>query len=222
MTITRVQAQKLCNAAEMELVGMSLGDTLKSLSAVQLRGKLKRVRTLRDELADQFRRQSLAMRTATGSKRGNTSEANARTEKKLQLFSEVLARFEKRGAQVEAQAERAAAAAAKAAAKPVSQKVSKSGPASKPKATASKANPPAKTPAKAGAKTAVKAAVKAALKRSGTAASGPGKAATPRAGKAPAVKRSTAASKVVAVRGKAIGAHARAAQSRSQAKRDKG
>jgi hypothetical protein len=223
MAITRIQAQKLCNTAEMELVGQSLGDALKGLTAAQLRGKVQRARTLRSKFADLFQRQTAAIKAGTGSQRGNSGEANARTGLKLQLFDEVLKRFETRLAQLDAQAARAAAAVAKAQAKAQAA-------AAKAAKTAAKA--PVKAPTKAAAKTpakkapkvsvraAVKAAAKAPVKRPAAKklAQPAKKVAAP---KVPAAQRATQVSKVVAVRGKQIGAHARSAQARTQAKRDK-
>lgn len=216
MAITRIQAQKLCNSAEMELVTQSLGDTLKGLTAVQLRGKVKRARTLRSKFADLFQRQTAAIKAGTGSKRGNSGEANARTALKLQLFDEVLKRFETRLAQVDAQAERAAAAVAKAQAKAqaAAAKAAAKAPAQAPVKAPVKASP------KVPPKVSVKAAVKAAVQR--PAAKKPAKPAPKAvAPKVPAAKRATQVSKVVALRGKEIGAHARSAQARTQAKRDK-
>lgn len=219
MAITRIQAQKLCNTAEMELVGQSLGDALKSLTTTQLRGKVKRARTLRSKFADLFQRQTAAIKAGPASKRGNSGEANARTGLKLQLFDEVLKRFETRLAQLDAQAERAAAAVAKAQAK------AQAAAARAAKSAAKAAVPaPTKAPAKKAPKVSVKAAVKAAAKAAvkRQAAKQPAQpvkqAAAP---KAPAAQRATQVSKVVAVRGKEIGAHARSAQARTQARRDK-
>lgn len=252
MAITRIQAQKLCNAVEMELVNLSLGDALKALSALQLRGKVKRSRTLRDKLADQFRRQTVATQADTGTKRGHSGAANARTELKLRLMDEVLKRFEARSAQLDAQVARSAQAAAKAAAR-LARTAAQPAPAVAACKAAAQAAPPAepKPAPKVAPKRASKAATKAApevspkspAKRAPRAAPQPvpkgavraatkpapaavlpptpqGPAVARRSRQAPEVPRATAVSAEVAVRGKNIGAHARSAQARSQAKRD--
>lgn len=108
MATTLIQARKLLTAAELDVFAASRGDALKALTAVQLRGKVKRSRTLRDKYQDLLRRQKVATRRRTGTKAGASGVANERTAQKAQVFAEVLARFEQRLAQVEAAAERAA------------------------------------------------------------------------------------------------------------------
>jgi hypothetical protein len=96
MAYNRTQARAICNDSEYELFTASLADSITQLTPTQLRGKIKRARTLRDKNTDLFRRQSLAMQESTGSKRGKTGSANDRTEQKARLFDEVLKRFEAR------------------------------------------------------------------------------------------------------------------------------
>ena len=96
MAYNRRQARAICNDSEYELFSASLADSITELTPAQLRGKVKRARTLRDKSTDLFRRQSLAMQESTGSKRGKTGSANERTEQKARLFDEVLKRFEAR------------------------------------------------------------------------------------------------------------------------------
>lgn len=108
MATTLIQARKLLTAAELDLFAASHGDALKALTAVQLRSKVKRSRTLRDKYQDLLRRQKVATRGRTGTKAGTSGAANERTAHKAQVFEEVLARLEQRLAQVEAAAERAA------------------------------------------------------------------------------------------------------------------
>jgi hypothetical protein len=121
MAYNRVHARNLCSAAEFELFLLSLSDAIGGLSVAELKSKVKRARTLRDKNQDLFRRQTVAIRAATGSKRGNTSLANQRTEQKTKLFTETLERFEDRLARIEAaearKAEKAKIAASKAAAR---------------------------------------------------------------------------------------------------------
>jgi hypothetical protein len=108
LATTLTQARKLLTAAEVELFAASRGDALKALTVVQLRGKVKRARTLRDKHRDLLKRQRLASRGSTGSKSGTSGVANERTAQKAQVFAEVLGRFEQRLAQLEAAAARVA------------------------------------------------------------------------------------------------------------------
>ena len=96
MAYNRTQARAICSDSEYELFTASLADSITQLTPTQLRGKIKRARTLRDKSSDLFRRQSLAMQESTGNKRGKTGSANQRTEQKARLFDEVLKRFEAR------------------------------------------------------------------------------------------------------------------------------
>lgn len=117
MAYNRVHARNLCNAAEFELFLASLSDAIGNLGAAQLKSKIKRARALRDKNQDLFRRQTVSIQAATGSKRGNTIVANQRTEQKAKLFAETLERLEHRLSQVEDAAARKAARAKAAAAK---------------------------------------------------------------------------------------------------------
>jgi hypothetical protein len=96
MAYNRRQARAICSDSEYELFTASLADSIIQLTPAQLRGKLKRARSLRDKSTDLFRRQSLAMQESTGSKLGKTGSTNQRTEQKARLFDEVLKRFEAR------------------------------------------------------------------------------------------------------------------------------
>ncbi|MEO8848763.1 MAG: hypothetical protein ABI440_09075 [Casimicrobiaceae bacterium] len=114
MAHTRAQAAKLLNRSELELFAESRADVVKTLTAARLRGKIRRTRNLRDKFQDLFKRQRLATRARTGSKVGTSGVANQRTDQKLELFADMLQRFEKRLAQLAAA--EAAAAKKKAAA----------------------------------------------------------------------------------------------------------
>ncbi len=109
MATTLIQARKLLNAAELDLFAASRGDALKALTPVNLRGKIKRVRTLRDKFQDLLQRQKVATRARTATKVGVDEAANARTATKVQVFEEMLARCEERLAQLDAAALRTAA-----------------------------------------------------------------------------------------------------------------
>ncbi|MBL0143604.1 MAG: hypothetical protein IPP91_16210 [Betaproteobacteria bacterium] len=108
MAYTTAQAGKLLNASEFALFAASRASDLKTLTTARLRAKLKRARALRDKFRDLFKRQRLATRARTGSKAGLSGAANQRTRQKAEVFTEVLQRFEKRLAQLEAAESRAA------------------------------------------------------------------------------------------------------------------
>jgi hypothetical protein len=110
VTYNTAQASKLLNASEFRLFAASRSDALKTLTAARLRGKIKRARTLRDKFRDLFKRQTLATRARTRSKSGASGVANQRTRQKAEVFTEVLQRFGKRLAQVEAAEARAVSA----------------------------------------------------------------------------------------------------------------
>jgi hypothetical protein len=201
MAYNRKQARALSSDSEYELFAASLGDSITELTAAQLRGKITRARTLRDKNADLFRRQSLAMREETGSKRGRTGAANERTEQKARLFDEALKRFEARLARLNAQAKPAGprTSAKPAGAEPDTAAARAEGGAAEtsavrkpraPRASTGKPDGPAPPTAKGPSKARV--------------AKGP-------AGVSPKVKLRTAVK----------AAHTRAANARSQAKRDK-
>jgi hypothetical protein len=123
MAYNRRQAERLLNAAELELFDASLASVLPTLTAAQLKAKITRARRLRDKQRDLLQRQRLASRTATGTKGGRTGVANARTADKATALDEVLVRFEKRAellarkadAEARREAARRAAAIRKAA-----------------------------------------------------------------------------------------------------------
>lgn len=108
MAYTPAQAVKLLNAGEFALFAASRADALKTHTAARLRAKVRRARALRDKFRDLLKRQRLATRTRTGSKAGVSGVANQRTRQKAEVLAEVLQRFEKRLAQVEAAEARAA------------------------------------------------------------------------------------------------------------------
>ena len=168
MATTITQARPLLTAAELELFDQSRAEPIKALTLARLRGKVTRTRTLRDKYRDLFRRQTVAVRSAPGTKsRSPVGADNERTQRKADILQEVLTRFEARVAQLEARDTREAAAATNA----------------KPKAKA-KPNVKAKTtgaqPVAASAKSA------AAGTRSNQAKPAPGSKATPTASRSKA------------------------------------
>lgn len=165
MAYNRRQARAICTDSEYELFTASLADSITELTPVQLRAKIKRVRTLRDKNTDLFRRQSLAMQESTGSKRGRTGSANERTEQKARLFDEVLKRFEARLDKITSEPT------------PASGKASKKPAVTEPEAKPEKAVKP-KGPAPRKARAAAKGPTKAAAKKGAAAPSEQVKART--------------------------------------------
>jgi hypothetical protein len=92
----RATARKLLTRAEFELFEASRRDGICTLGAAELKRKVERTRRLRDKHRDLYKRQRLAMRDLTGTKRGNSGAANARTKEKAAIFEDLLARFQAR------------------------------------------------------------------------------------------------------------------------------
>lgn len=136
MPITRAKATTLLNQREMALFDDSRANALRQLDEKALSTRITRARAGRDRARDLVQRQTLSSRDATGSKRGNSGNANARSADKAELMADILTRFE--GQLAKCQASAAAPA-----------KTSKQAPASKA----------AKAPAKAVRKTARRRAV---------------------------------------------------------------
>jgi len=108
MAFNRNHARPLCSDAEYQLFTASLADEIGELTPAQLRSKIQRARKLRDKYRDLEKRQRLANRSRTGTKKGNRPETNARTADKAKLFGEALARLEAKAAKLAAAAEREA------------------------------------------------------------------------------------------------------------------
>lgn len=155
MAYNRTQAAKLLTANEMVLFTASLAEAIPSYSSKQLVQKIQRARTLRDKFRDLLRRQKIGTRARTGSKTGLRGDANERTRRKAQIFDEVLQRFTKRLAKLEAASAREAkkAAAAQARALLARQRAAAAGRAAARQVVRSAkapAQPPASPRAKAG------------------------------------------------------------------------
>jgi hypothetical protein len=101
LAYNRTQANNLLSAEEMVLFDASLADRIKALGAAELRKQVKRTRTLRDKSSDLLQRQKIATRGRTGTKLGPDGDANERTQRKVLLLGEILARLEKRLALLE-------------------------------------------------------------------------------------------------------------------------
>lgn len=99
MAITRAKATALLNKTEMGLFDDSRSNAVRGHSEARLNQLVTRARTARDRARDLEKRQRLASRGATGSKTGRSGQANARTGEKVELLSDILARFEARQSQ---------------------------------------------------------------------------------------------------------------------------
>ena len=96
MANDRANARKLLTAAEFKLFEASRRDAICRLDARTLKLKVELTRKRRDKYRDLYKRQRLAIRDQTGTKRGNSGAANARTKEKAALFEELRARFQAR------------------------------------------------------------------------------------------------------------------------------
>lgn len=108
MPYNRTAAQKLLTTAELALFDAGNASVLVEHDRRTLAGKVERARKLRDKYRDLYRRQRLATRERTGSKRGQSGAANERTKQKEMLFADLLARFQARLEKVVASEKRAA------------------------------------------------------------------------------------------------------------------
>jgi hypothetical protein len=92
--IRRDVARRLCTAREYELVEASFPENVRRLAPSRLRQKLERARKLRDKNRDLLKRQRLEVRGKRDSRRARPAQGTANTEKKAELFQEVMDRFE--------------------------------------------------------------------------------------------------------------------------------
>ena len=118
MAYTLTQARPLLNAAELELFDHSRAEPIKALTPARLAGKVKSARTLRDKYRDLYRRQAVATRGEDAAHRSATGGDNERTQRKADIFQEVLERFEARTALLQARSDRDEARTSSRAAKP--------------------------------------------------------------------------------------------------------
>jgi len=84
------QARKLCTALELKLFEASRPPLLKQHTSPKLQALVKRTRTQRDKYRDLLKRQRLALRASTGSKKAGLQDGNQRTAAKVQMFEQVL------------------------------------------------------------------------------------------------------------------------------------
>ena len=86
MNITRSQAQALLSVAEMQLYDDSRVNGLRKLDGPALQKRVERARRSRDRARDLVKRNKLALRDSTGSKRGRAGDANQRSKDKAELL----------------------------------------------------------------------------------------------------------------------------------------
>ncbi len=98
MAIRIAKARSLCTKAELDLVTASSQKNLSGLSAARLKQKVNLARKLRDKWQDQAQQQR---RTKQAAQQARGTAANARSEEKAALFTEVLDRFQRQLDKVE-------------------------------------------------------------------------------------------------------------------------
>lgn len=116
MAYTLTQARPLLNAAELELFNQSRAEPIKGLTPQDLSAKVKRARTLRDKYRDLYRRQTVAVRSEDPAARPADASDNERTQRKADIFQQVLERFEARTALLHERSARESARSSQAAA----------------------------------------------------------------------------------------------------------
>lgn len=94
MPFTRAQAESLLNQRELALFDDSRINALRRLDAAGIERRMERTRKARDRARDLLRRQQLATRARTGSKRGAGGDANQRSKRKAELLADILGRFQ--------------------------------------------------------------------------------------------------------------------------------
>lgn len=153
MQITRSKATALLNKGEMGLYDDSRHNPIRGFTSKQLESRIKRARGARDRARDLVRRQKLASRERTGSKRGTSGAANQRTQDKVEILADILRRFEARLKVAKAEEREREKASRKAATKKAARKTAT-------KKTATKKAAAKKAPAKKASKKAVKKAAR--------------------------------------------------------------
>lgn len=116
MAYTLTQARPLLTAAELELFDHSRAEPIKDLTPAHLARKVKSARTLRDKYRDLYQRQTVAVRSEDAAGRSTNGTDNERTQRKADIFQEVLERFEARSTLLQERSERDSARSSKAAA----------------------------------------------------------------------------------------------------------
>ncbi len=135
MAYNRKQVQAICSKSEYALFVSSMKGEVEKLPQARVQANIKRTRTLRDKYRDLHKRQRLATRERTGTKKGIKPDTNVRTEQKATIFAEALARLEDRLKAIKAEGR---SAGKKATSKKAASKKSVSKKATKKKATKKK------------------------------------------------------------------------------------
>lgn len=94
MTFTRAQAESLLNQAETGLYNDSRINSLRRLQLKEIDKRIERTRKARDRARDLLKKQKLASRAKSGSKRGAGGKDNERSQRKAELLADILKRFE--------------------------------------------------------------------------------------------------------------------------------
>jgi hypothetical protein len=198
MAISLERARKLCTQAEFELVESSVGRNARELSPARLKQKIDRTRKLRDKYRDLSKRQRLEARGKKAPSGSRPAKGQDNTERKAQLFQEVLDRFESYTERIQAREDRREAAGAAGGSGSGASKsgASKSG-ASKSAASKSGASKSA-APKSGGSKSAAwkSAESKSAASKSGVSKSGASKSGESKSGESkPGAAKPAATSK---------------------------
>ncbi len=203
--ITRASAQSLLNKREMSLYDDSRLNGLRKLDPAGIAKRIGLARETRDRARDLLQRQKLALRAATGSKRGTGGAANQRSKDKVEVLADILARFQEHAPIARKRASVTAADSKASTRKPVVRKAAgsvakKAGVAKKSTTKKASAKSASKTTAPTKVATSKKAAGKSAVKTPGSrkAAGGdsarkkatPGKVATGKTAQSKAATRS--------------------------------
>ncbi len=132
MPYTRATAARLLTASELDLFDAARRDRIAAHDARQLRGKISRARRLRDKYGDLYQRQRRASGKRSGDKAGRTRDENVCTQKKSELFAEVLVRFETRLGKLQAAQARAEARTSRTPKPKAEPATARRGPTAKP------------------------------------------------------------------------------------------
>jgi hypothetical protein len=106
MAYNRNHIRSFCTDKEYALFVDSTEKAIKQFDLETLKSKRRMAREWRKKYHDLHQRQRLATQRATGVKSGRGGRANERTEQKAKLFQEVVERFDKRIASLEARQEK--------------------------------------------------------------------------------------------------------------------
>jgi hypothetical protein len=96
MALNSTTAKQICTTAEFQLFTESLQKNITSLDERAVKSRITRARKMRDKYRQTANRQDRESRGKQKPRRRNPSQGSIATRKKEQLFSESLARFEKR------------------------------------------------------------------------------------------------------------------------------